>query len=444
MEIEIVIAVACLLSFSFLATIDMAFSQFSDVSLRRIVSDAEEGRQKRASVLLREIIENRARFRFALSSTIQVLLIIFTVLATIVISNFTTDHATLVLVALLVGLASTVVFRQILPRLLILNNAEAALLFLLPVVGPLYAVTRFFAAPFARFLQSREQQKLDSTITPETPNERSDDDGDDFQALMEVGEAEGIIEEEERELIEAMVEFNDTRAGEIMTPRTEIKGIEITSTVKAARDLIIDEKYSRIPVYRGSIDQIEGLIYVRDLLQAWAEDKEDQNIKPLLRDVYFVPETKSAAELLKSMQQNHVQIAIVIDEYGGVAGLVTVEDILEEIVGEIEDEDIEAEEVIEYIEGEDGYWDVLGSTEIDKIERIFDMEIEDDDFTTIAGLVTSEAGYVPKPKEKLRFRGLEVQILKADEKKIHLLRLRKDISADNGEGNGVPEDKDGH
>ena len=105
------------------------------------------------------------------------------------------------------------------------------------------------------------------------------------------------------------------------------------------------------------------------------------------------------------MQANHVQIAVVIDEYGGVAGLVTVEDILEEIVGEIEDEDTEQEEIIEIVEGDDGYWDVLGSTEIDKIERLFEIELEDEDYTTIAGLVTSEAGYVPKVGEKLKLRG---------------------------------------
>jgi CBS domain containing-hemolysin-like protein len=120
-----------------------------------------------------------------------------------------------------------------------------------------------------------------------------------------------------------------------------------------------------------------------------------------------------------------MQIAIVIDEYGGVAGIVTVEDIIEEIVGEIEDEDIEAEEIIEIIEGEGGYFDVLGSTEIGKIERLFDLEIEDDDFTTIAGLVTSEVGYVPKEQEKLTVRGLDIEILRADEKRIHLLRLRR-------------------
>jgi putative hemolysin len=439
MEIEIVIAVVSLLALSFLATIDMAFSQFSDVSLRRIVSDAEEGDQRRASALLREILENRYRFRLAISSTIQILLIVFTVLATLIVSRFTADHTMLVLFAMLVGVVSTVVFRQIIPRLIVHSNTEKKLLFLLPVVRPIYSVARILGAPFAAAAQAREIQRLESTVTPDGSDEKAEDNADDFHALMEVGEAEGIIEEEERELIEAMVEFNDTRAGEIMTPRTEIRALEITSTIKAARDLIIEEKYSRIPVFRENIDHIEGVIYVRDLLQIWADGKEDQPIEPLLRDAYFVPETKSASELLKSMQQNHVQIAIVIDEYGGVAGLVTVEDILEEIVGEIEDEDIGAEEIIEYIEGAEGYYDVLGSTEIGKIERIFDMEIEDDDFTTIAGLVTSEAGYVPAVHEKLHFRGLEVEILKADEKKIHLLRLRKEVPVDQ---NGPPAESD--
>src|SRR5688500_14536071 len=229
-----------------------------------------------------------------------------------------------------------------------------------------------------------------------------------------------------------MVEVSDTRAGEIMTPRTEICAVALGTSVKEARNLMIEEKYSRLAVYRESIDNVEGVIYVRDLLQAWADGMEDAAIDGMLRDAYFIPETKTASELLKSMQVNHVQIAIVIDEYGGVAGIVTVEDILEEIVGEIEDEDTEGEEIIEIIEGEQGYWDVLGSTEIDKIERLFDVDLEDDDYTTVAGMITSEAGYVPKTGETLKLRGLEAQILRSDEKKVALVRLRKV-----GEGNGI-------
>jgi putative hemolysin len=431
-EIEIAVTVLLLLALTFLATVDMAFSQLSDVSLRRIASEAEEHQRARSARFLQEILENRPHFRFALSAAIQVLLVTFAVFVALIVYEIYPTPREILLYSLLLALGLSIIFRQLLPRLAVGQTPESKLLILLPMVRPLYLLWSFITLPFSAFYERREKQKLENTVVPELAEEKHDDASDDIQALIEVGEAEGIIEEKERFLIETMVEFSDTTIDEIMTPRTEIVALPIESTVRAARDLIIEEKYSRIPVFRENIDNIEGVIYVRDLLNAWAEDRENQTIETLLRPAHFVPETKSAAELLKYMQTNHVQVAIVVDEYGGVAGLVTVEDILEEIVGEIEDEDIEDEEIIEIIEGEGGYFDVLGSTEIGKIERLLGMEIEDDDFTTIAGLVTSEIGYVPKEGEKLRFRGLDVEILKADEKKIYLLRLRKYV-AETGE-----------
>ena len=424
METEIIIALIILLALVFLATVDMAFSHLSDVGLRRVLSE-EEFADNKSATFLREVLENRPRFRFALSSTIQILLIGFTVLLTVIVTGYTASRGKLLIISLAIGLAATVGLRQILPRMMVKNNTERKLLFLLPAIRPIYALVSFFVEPIAIRSRSRARQKLEATVAPDVADDKSEDNTEDFQALMEVGEAEGIIEEKERELIETLVEFSDTRAGEIMTPRTEICAIPVESTIKDARDMIIEEKYSRLPVYRESIDNIEGMIYVRDLLAALATGRKEHSVETIMRDAFFAPETKTAAELLKNMQVNHVQIAIVIDEYGGVAGLITVEDILEEIVGEIEDEDTEQEEIIEIVQGEDGYWDVLGSTEIDKIERIFDADLEDEDYTTIAGLVTSEAGYVPKAGEKLMLRGLAVEILKADEKKLHLLRLRK-------------------
>ena len=430
MEIEIAIAALILVALVILATIDMAFSQLSDISLRRLTSDTEEDSRVNTP-FMREILGDRPRFRFALSATIQILLIIFSVLVTMIVYNFYKNSLELLGISLSIGLALSGVFRQFIPRFLTWNNPEDKLVFLLPVVRPIYKIMSFLADPFERFLRTKEQQRIEASVTPDTSEETEDggSNADDIQALIEAGEAEGIIEGKERELIETMVEFSETKSGEIMTPRTEICALPIDATVRQARDLIINEKYSRLPVYRENIDNIEGILYVRDLLNAWSEDKENERIGNMLRPAYFVPETKPAAELLKNMQSNHVQVAIVIDEYGGVAGIISVEDIVEEIVGEIEDEDIEAEEIIEIIEGADGYFDVLGSTEIGKIERLFDMEIEDDDFTTIAGLVTSEVGYVPKPQEKLTIRGLDIDILKADEKRIHLLRLRKSETA---------------
>jgi putative hemolysin len=433
LQTESFVAVIVLLAMMFLATVDLAFSYLSDVGLRRISTDDEShGSTRKGSInFLREILDNRPRFRFAISSTIQVLLVLFTVLLTMILSPLTTSRTGWFVATLTITLVTTVLLRQIVPRMLVHKDPERKLLFLLPAIRPLYRAISFFLEPIAA--RTLRRQRLEATIAPDTQEERDQAeiaDDEDFQALMDVGEAEGIIEEEERELIETVVELSDTRAGEIMTPRTEICGLPAEATIRAARDLVIEEKYSRLPVYRETMDNIEGMIYVRDLLQAWAEDKEDEPITNLLRDPYFVPETKSATDLLRDMQANHVQAAIVIDEYGGVAGLVTVEDILEEIVGEIEDED-EQEEIIEIVEGKDGYYDVLGSTEIDKIERLFDgLNLEDDDYTTIAGLVTSEAGYVPKKGEHLELRGLSIEVLEADEKRVNLLRLRRSIASD--------------
>lgn len=429
MELEIAGLIIILLVLVFLATIDTSFSRMSDVSLRRLASDAEDEGKAASANLLREILEDRPRFRFLLSSAIQILLIGFTVLLTLFIKSYVNDDTRLLVEALFLALASTVIFRQILPRLFVRNNTDRKLLVLLPAVGPLYSLARVIV-PAGPAASAKERQKLDTTVAPDAADEREDENDDDFQALMEVGEAEGIIEESEREMIETMVELSDTRAGEIMTPRTEICALPMTATMRDARNLINEQKYSRIPVYRESIDNIEGILYVRDLLQSLADGSDERPVAEILRDAYYVPETKTATELLRSMQQNHVQIAIVIDEYGGVAGVVTIEDILEEIVGEIEDEDIEAEEIIEIVEGSNGYFDVLGSTDIDKIERLFDIDFEDEDFTTVAGFVTSEAGYVPQVGERLIIRGLEIEVLRGDEKKLNLLRIRRGSNAD--------------
>ena len=436
MEIEIISAAVILIGLVFMATVDMAFAHMSDVSLRRIAADAEADRKLSAATFLREILENRPRFRFAMSSTIQVLLITFAVLLTLIVMRFVQGQASILLYSLSIGLIATVLVRQVLPRLFVKTNTEVKLLFLLPAVRPLYLIASAIVSPFTSKRLSKEEQRLEQSVAPDSSDDRSEDSDEDFQALMEVGEAEGIIEEREREMIETMVEFSDTRAGEIMTPRTEICALSSEATIRDARELIIDEKYSRIPVYTDTIDNIVGMIYVRDLMQAWADGKENEPVESVVREPLFVPETITASELLKRMQSDRIQIAVVIDEYGGVAGLVTVEDILEEIVGEIEDEDTEQDEIVEIIEGDGEYWDVIGSTEIDKIERLFDLDLEDEDYNTIAGLVTSEAGYVPKVGEKLTLKRLDVEILQADEKRLTLIRLRK--YSDTGEPESDP------
>jgi CBS domain containing-hemolysin-like protein len=327
-----------------------------------------------------------------------------------------------ILIAFVVSAILAFVFRQLIPRIISVRNPEKTLLVILPVFQPFYRPIKYVAVPWHKL--SDRFRRTDSRVEAGDDNEE-EDDADDLQALIDVGEKEGILEEEEGELIHSIVEFGDTTVNEVMTPRTEIVALPLTATVKEARDLIVESKYSRLPVYREQIDNVEGIIYVRDLIQCWSDAAECEAITPLLRPAYFVPETKHVSDLLAEMQKARVQLAMVINEYGGIAGLVTVEDILEEIVGEIEDEDTETDEIVEIIERADGYYEMPGSTEIGKIERLFDMEIEDDDFTTIAGLVISESGRVPRAGEHLNFHGLDVEVLDADERRLNRLRLRR-------------------
>ena len=422
MELEIGLALLLLLVLSLLATVDMAFAQLSDVRLRRLIGENGDKPEPRSRVFLQQALENRPRFSFALSAMIQILLVVVAVLITSISLTLLYPEKRLVLVGLLAGLILAGIFRQLIPLFISTRNPESTLLFLLPVVRPFFPIMAFIADPFQRlFDRSRRKDQ----VAEDGEEEEENDDSGDLQALIDLGEAEGILEEEEGELIHSIIDFGDTRVSEVMAPRPDIVAVPVTATVREARDVILESKYSRLPVYRDQIDNVEGLIYVRDLLLSWAEGREDENIKPLIRSVYFVPETKPVAELLEEMQKAHVQLAMVIDEYGGVCGLVTVEDILEEIVGEIEDEDIAGEELEEIVEGEGGSYEVQASIEIGKIERLFDMEIEADDFTTIAGLVINESGKVPAVGEVLTIRGLEVEVLEADERRILRLRVRK-------------------
>jgi putative hemolysin len=441
-ELEIGFACALLVALAFLATIDTAFGQISDVGLRRLTAEREE-RPGRTIVFLDRVLENRPRFRFTLNAVIQVLLVAEVVLVTSVSYQLFGGERRFLLFAFFIALALTVFFRQFIPRLLSARNPERTLLALLPLYRPLYGALSLLVAPRMTVAEQRARRAgADVHLTQtagETASEGEEDDGGDLQALIDVGEEEGILEGEEGELIQNIIEFGETQAGEVMTPRTDIVALALTATVREARDLMVESKYSRLPVYREQIEDVVGIIYVRDLLAYWADGREDERIEPLLRPAYFVPETKDVDDLLEEMQKAHVQLALVIDEYGGLAGLLTVEDILEEIVGEIEDEDTESGEVVEIIESGEGCYEVLGSTEVGKIERLFDLEIEDDDFTTIAGLVINESGRVPQAGARLNFRGLDVEVLEADDRRINRLRLRRTQAeeTDGREGNAA-------
>lgn len=259
----------------------------------------------------------------------------------------------------------------------------------------------------------------------QSDEQREEELDEEVDALIEVGEREGLLEAEESRMVRGIVDLDETAVRELMTPRTEIVGLDVSTTVRDARRLFLETGHSRLPAFEGSIDNIVGILHTRDLFRAWDADDDACSVEPYVRPVPFVPESLSAAELLPEMRRR-THMAIVVDEYGGVAGLVTLEDVLEEIVGDIRDEH-EKEELMMSAES-NGSWIVNAVVHVKEVEQVFDIEFEGRDFDTVGGMVVSAFGRVPVVGDRVHTNGLNVEVLKADRKHVQRVRLsaRKD------------------
>jgi len=245
---------------------------------------------------------------------------------------------------------------------------------------------------------------------------------EEVQAFVSMGEQEGILEKEEGELVRNVVDFGDTIVREIMTPRTEMIAVDRTARLAEVRKVFVQAKHSRIPVQDESMDRIIGVLYLKDLLPIWREEK-DRSLEDLVRPGMFVPDTKKIADLLREMQRDQVPFAVVVDEYGGTAGLVTVEDIVEELVGEIQDEHEENRE--DLVEEGPGVWLVSGSLDLERAAELVGLQHEGADVETIGGLVTSLLGRVPDAGETVLTDGIYMDIVEADGRRVLKLRLRR-------------------
>ncbi len=252
---------------------------------------------------------------------------------------------------------------------------------------------------------------------PEKPAEATEQE---VRAYIDVGRQEGILEKEEEKLLMSIVDFGDTRVREVMTPRTDIVWIDVASSLTVLFDLFVESKCSRIPVVRGSIDTVVGVVHVKDALQA-IRSGANRSIADLMREAYFVPETKKVSELLREFQRRHLWMAIVVDEYGGVSGLVTVEDLLEEIVGDLSDEHEDEREPVSKA-GENGY-SVSGKANIEVVRDLFGRGPEEEEFTTLAGFLTSRLGHIPKPGETHKESGLRFTVEEADRRRVHRVKI---------------------
>jgi CBS domain containing-hemolysin-like protein len=323
--------------------------------------------------------------------------------------------------SLLIALAAFVlVFELFVPLVIAGRDPERTLELLLPTFAPLARalgpMTRWIAGivPAAR-----------RTGPAATPDEAAEEANETAKAYIDTAEQEGLIEGEERRLLQSIVDFGDTLVREVMTPRPDIVAIRDTATVGDVRALFREQEYSRFPVYKESLDNIAGFVFVKDLVVLSTAD-DARGVTTLLRPAVVVPETKRVPELLKQFQRQQTQCAIVVDEYGGTAGLVTIEDLLEEIVGEIRDEyDVESEPIVD--EG-NGRWVFSGKVNIDEVIQRLNVDIEREGFETVGGYLMSHLGRVPAVGEKLEMDGLTVEVLDAERRRINKVRMCRKLS----------------
>ncbi len=262
-----------------------------------------------------------------------------------------------------------------------------------------------------------------AALGAEEEKEKPAHSGGEIEVLLDAGEEEGLIDVGDRKLIQSVVEFGDKTVREVMTPRPRVVAIEAEHTLEDVCRLMLAEEYSRIPVYRNTIDNVIGFLHSRDILEI---DKEERRRTPLckaIRGIALVPETKPIAELMKELQENNAQMAVVIDEYGQTAGIVTMEDMMEEIVGEIRDETESDRDVSRQ---DDDSFIASGNLDLDRLEELVNFRPSEDlESTTLGGLVCEQLGQVPSTGARLRLDGLEIEVLAADERRVSQVLVRR-------------------
>jgi CBS domain containing-hemolysin-like protein len=409
--IEIVIIVIALILAATAASAETSLTSISRVRLRQLV----EQKVQRAIV-----IERLHRDPNAYLSTILIVntvaIIVASSAATLLALHLYHEQVAEWLVSLVLSLVVLVVC-EITPKTLALQRAErvalrlaplvaGATLVMRPVVYILTAVTRLIL----RILGGKAEVR-GPFVTEE-----------ELKMLVTVGEEEGVIEEEEREMIHGIFEMGDMSVREVMVPRTDLVAIEVNEPVEKAVDLVTKHGHTRIPVYEGDIDHIVGVLYAKDLLRAVVRG-EKKSLREIGRKPYFTPESNKVQDVLRDLRKNRVHMAIVVDEYGGTAGAVTIEDILEEIVGPIQDEyDIGEEDEIQFISPNEVVLD--GRVSVDDVNELLKLDIAGDNYDTIGGYVLNQLGATPKVGATLKLGNAELRVEAVQGTRIKKVRIK--------------------
>lgn len=382
--------------------------QLSPVTMRRLSTDAEEG----TSTFNKFDVED---FQLVSGALLQVALVIGAGATTMIYDELTVGGA--VFRSVLIWSLAVMVWKFLL-ALVPEDTGEVFLRALIPFARVAYYALWPFLFPLRKLLERLERGHGDGEEEEEVTDE-------EVRAYIDVGEEEGIIEASEGKLLQSIVDFGDRLAHEIMTPRIDVLTFDARRPIADLAKLFSESKYARIPIYEQSIDQITGVVHVKDVLDAVLKN-ENPSAASIARPPYFVSETKKVSELLRELQSEHLQIAIVVDEYGGTAGIVTTEDVIEEIVGEIGDEHEDEEATV--VDVGDGTWLVSGLLRVEALEETLDADLAGEDYETVAGLIFTTLGRVPATGTVVAKNGWRFEVERADRRRIYRVKVSKDAS----------------
>jgi CBS domain containing-hemolysin-like protein len=387
LEIGIIVVLIGVVAFN--ASTEVAITRTNRVRALRLV---EEGR--RGAVALSKIAEEPAPYL----NVVLLLTLLATIGGTTIATSLAVRHWDRAgeVISAVVMTVLLFIFAEVTPKTFAIQQTDRVglltapiLVFLTRLVGPLAkGLLRL-----ANAIMPGKGLKQGPYITEQ-----------ELRASAEVASEEGEIEDEEKDLIHSIFEFGDTIVREVMVPRPDIVAIEDDMSLRDVQALVLEHGYSRIPVYHEELDDVSGIIYAKDVLKALHQGKHDAPLTEIVREPHYIPETKKVAELLREMQRDKFHIALVTDEYGSVSGLVTLEDLLEELVGEIADEyDREEPELVPV---GDGSYRVSGKASVDDVNELLDVELPDEDWDTVAGLMLELFGRIPKSGDSVEFQGM--------------------------------------
>ena len=430
--LKVVLLFALILVNAFFAMSEMAIVTLNDSKMEKM---ADEGHKKAKKVL--RLTEDSSRFLSTIQVGVTLAGFLTSAVAATSFSSILTAWLTdifnisdgsvkgliaslsLILITILISYFS-LVLGELLPKRIAMHNPESIsfrvvgiLLFFKAIMRPIVALLSASTNGMLRLFG------INPKDTPQAVTE------EEIRMLVDVGEEKGVIEESQKEMINNIFEFDDIVAADVMTHRTDVVAIDINDSFTSVLKTVMEEGYSRIPVYDDDLDDIKGVLYVKDLLKFVGQDLPKRGVSKLMRKAYFVPESKKCGELFAEMTEKRIQLAIVSDEYGGFAGIVTIEDLLESIVGNMQDEYDDEEEEFEKLN--DTTYTIDGVTDIEEVEEELGIKLPQGEYDTVAGMIMSILGRIPEENETptVEVAGCEFTVESINERRIERVKIVK-------------------